>query len=382
MFLFNKKRRMTNEERILEYLNKVIPNSKINGNNVYLSKYKLTLEPHIRNIDDNGYIKVVDLFFYIKHELFCESFIEPITGMGETLDDAFQQCVGNFLIGPLHVIENCIKDKGDKNFETFFLDKRKSWQLFEGFVQGIRNEDEKRYIQIWSVIEEKIKERLGNRRIYWIKVYVGKFSNGEIISKCRINGVYNNDISEAISEYIKTWNSNKDIFSIKQYFIIKQNSETYSRYKFSEETVKKFTQKAIKILGDCNSKEKIEKLNANIYKITGNTNLAYEIRSFVPEILCELVFSNVKYSDRINIIKENYISFKFYKNQFTSYYWTYNEVANSYYNGKILEEEIRTIILLSSNYRNINNALNIGTKIQELKSAELILYAIKEYIPA
>jgi len=51
------------------------------------------------------------------------------------------------------------------------------------------------------------------------------------------------------------------------------------------------------------SEEKLKMLNNNIYEISGNLNLAYEIRSFIPEVLCELVFSNVRYSDSVSIIK-------------------------------------------------------------------------------
>ncbi len=382
MFLFKKKRVMTNEERIVEYLKKAIPNSKMNSNSVYLSKYKLTIEPCIRKIEDNSFAKVVELFFNMKHELFCESFMESAIGIGENLEEAFQQCIRNFLVGPLCVIKNCISDKSNENFETTFLGKRKSWKLFQSSVQGVGDEEEKECIHIWSAIGEKIKARFGNKKIYWIKVYVGRFSNGEIISKCRINGIYNTEISEEISEYIKTWKGNRDIYSLKQYFVIKQNSETYKECEFSEETVKEFTQKAIKILGICNSEGKLKKLNNDICEIAGNLNLAYEIRSFIPEVLCELVFSNVRYSDRVSIIKENNRSCNFYKNQFTSYYWIYNEVANNYYHSKILEEEIRTIILLSSSYDVINNALNIGAKIQDLKNVGITLYAFKEYIPA
>ncbi|OOM77985.1 hypothetical protein CLOBL_26400 [Clostridium sp. BL-8] len=382
MFLFNKKQVMTNEEKILGYLKKAIPSSKINGNGVYLSKYKLTIEPHIGKIDNNSLAKVVDLFFNIKHELFCESFIESATGIGKNLEEAFQQCVDHFLVGPLYVIKNCISGKSNENFETTFLGKRKGWQLFQGSIQGIRDEEEKKYIRIWSIIGEKAKARLGNKKIYWIKIYIGKFSNGEIISKCRINGVYNNEISDDISEYIKTWKGNRDIYSLKQYFLIKQHSETYSEYEFSEETVKEFTKRAVKVLGVCNSEEKLREVNDDIYKITGDLNLAYEIKSFIPEMLCELVFSNVKYGDRISIIKDNNRSLEFYKNQFTSYYWIYSELANNYYHSNVLEEEIKTIILLSSSYEVINNALDTGTKIQDLKNLEITLYAFKEYIPA
>lgn len=383
MFLFSKKRSVTNEEKVLAYLKRAISSSRILDNVVYVYKYKLTIEPQIVKIDDKGLAKIIDLSFSIKHELFNEPFVETTTGIGETVEEAFQQSINNFLMGPLYSITNCINDKYDESFETNFFGKKKNWKLFKNSIQGIQEKEEKQNIHIWSVIKEKIKERLGNKRIYWVKVYIARFSNDEINSECHINGMYNSEISEYISECAEILEINEGICMLKQYFVIKQDIETYNKYEFSEEAVKGFTKKVIKALGNCNSKGKYEKAAGDIYKITKNKNLAYEIRKFVPEILCELVFSNINYVDKVTIVKENETeSIKCYKNQFTNYYWIYNEVARDYYNHKIAEEEIKTILLLSSSYEIINKTLDDGIKIQDLKNVGIILHTAKEYVPA
>ena len=269
------------------------------------------------------------------------------------------------------------------NFETDFFGQRKSWNLTESCIQGIGEKEKEEHPYFWNMIGEKIKIRLGSKKMYWVKVYGAKLSNGEVSCECSINGVLNNEITRDIEEYAKTWNIKTDLCSLKQFFIIKQDDETYNEYMFSEDTVKEFTNEAIKIIAKCNCKEKFETLDNEIYKITGNVNLAYEIRSFIPEILCELVFDDASYTDKIMIVKENEEENTIcYKNQFTSYNWIHDIVANNYYNSKLTEDEVKTIVCLSASYNALNKAIKQGAKIGDLKNVGIGLRTIEGYIPA
>lgn len=382
MFLFSQRNVITNEEKILKILNSELKNSKIIGNSIYLYKHDLTIEPRIESLDNNGFAQIVEVSFIMKQEFFNESYIERTIGIGETVEKAFQKCVDNFFTGPFYSIKNCMNDKFDEHFETEFLGSRRTWELFESAVQGLYNESENQNIHIWDAIREKIKVRLGKKNIYFVKVYIARHSNGEISAECYINGNYNTNVSKDVLEDAKKWNINIDIYSIKQYFVIKQENCIANECEFTEEEVKEFTIKAIKVLGNCNSEEKLKMLNSDIFNITGNKNITFEIKNFITETLCELVFRNINYSDEINIIVENKTEkLKYYKNQFTNYYWIYNQVKNSYYNNTISEEEIKTILLLSWNYKVITNVLNNGIDINSLENISMILHAYEGYIP-
>lgn len=385
MFLFSQKRTMTDEEKILEYLSKDISGCEIKGDSIYLLKYHLTIKPLIENIIDDEVAKTVDLKFIMNHEIIKESISELVTGIGETLEEAFHMCVKNFLAGPFYCIKNSMIGKYDERFETSFVGRRKIWSLFKGLINGLQSEEAKQNIRIWNIIGEKVKDRLSNKKVYLIKVDIIRYSTGEIDTKCFINGILNNEISSDILEYSKAIEIYLNSYSLKQYFIIRQDDKTYEECEISEEVVKEFTKRAINVLGNQNKDEFEEKfriLDNDIYKITGNHSLAFEIMNFVPEILCELVFSNVNYTDEISIIKEDREkSFVCYKNQFTSYYSIYQEVLYNFFENKISEEEIRTIVLLSSSYKSINNALNNRMNIQNLKNVGITLYAYNEYIP-
>lgn len=379
MFLFRKKRIMMNEEKVLDYLKKAIPKSNIQNEYVYIPKYNLIIIPQIKNIIYKDNMVVIDLSFNIECQLIMGNYVEFSTGIGITIDEAIKNSVTNFLIGPFYCIRNLIESKYSESFETNFFGQKKEWVLFESPIQGIVNNEN---INIWKHIGKKIKDRLGNKSIYCIKIYTSLFSNGDINSECYINGIYNDDIAECISRYIENLQFNSSTLSLKQYFLIKQDIETYSEYEFSEEEIKEFTRKSLKILGKCNTDEKRENLYSDIYNIIGNRNLAYEIKRFIPEIICELVFKNINYTDSITIIKENDNEiYQGYKNQFTNYYWIYNETAYSYYNNHLLDEEIKTIMLLSSSYEIIDNTLNNGIEIQNIQKVGMTFYVFKEYVP-
>lgn len=382
MILFGQNKALSNSEKVLRCLINRIPDSTVRDGTVYLSKCNLTIETKIEKIDNSSLLKIADILFILKHPFFSEVYVESITGIGENIDKAIHKCVEGFLEGFLHCIRKCITNKPDECFETNFFGSKKLWSLYISNSQGKGYEKEKDDVDVWGAIGDKIKTRLGNKRVYFIKVYVSKHSNGEVISECYINEFYNYDISHMLLKCAENWKVKGNIFSYKQYFLIKQDDETYHKYEFSEEDVKEYTNHAIKILGNINSYENSNELDNRILNVTKNSNLAYEIRNLIPEILCEIVFRNVNYTDKITIIsRDKAKKIKCYKNQFTSYNWIYNEVASNYFSNKISDEEIRKIVLLSSSYDTINNALNNGIKIQELNNVGISLYSNEEYVP-
>lgn len=383
MFSFNDKKTLTNDKKVLECINRNIEGSEIQDNRVFLPKYDLTIEPYVRNIDEDGSAKVVEILFITKHKSLNEPIIESNAGMGVTIENAIEQSVANFSLGALSGIKNCIDEKFSRNFETDFFGQRKSWSLAESSIQGIGEMENEENPHFLSRIGEKIKIRLGNKKIYWIKVYADKFSDEKVNCECSINGVLNNEITKDLQEYARTWSVKTNFCSLKQFFIIKQNNETYNEYEFTEDEVKDFTEQTIKILADCNSEEKYKALDSQIYKIIGNMNLAYEIRSFIPEIFCELVFGSVGYADNIMMVKENQEeNIICYKSQFTSYNWIRDVVVGNYYNSKLTEDEVKTIVFLSASYNAINNAVKDGAKLEELDNVGMGLRVIEGYIPA
>ena len=127
-------------------------------------------------------------------------------------------------------------------------------------------------------------------------------------------------------------------------------------------------------------KEKFDNILKDISKITNDENLAFELKIFIPEILCELIFSEGKYIDKIMFIN-NDRNIEVYKNQFTSYYNIYESVSENLYNRKITKESIKKIICLSATYDAIEKVLKENKQLSNFRAIGVGMRISDKYRP-
>lgn len=374
------KAQLTNDEKVLETLKNVIEGSEVVNGDLLVSKYDLIIKSHVMKTQEYGELIMVELIFVMNHESFGESFVESLAGVGKTIEEALNQGILNFSNGVLNGIINSFNGKINEEFETSFFKLRKKWTLTRSCIQytGKRLDNENE--DFWDIIGEEIKARLGNKKLYLIKVYASKLKNGEARCECIINGILNKEISMIIEEYTKKWNVESKFSSIKEFFVIKQSDDTYIEYPHTKEEIIEFTNRAVKIIAECNTQEKYEKLDKDISCFTENIDVAYEIRSFIPEIFCELLFDEVGYSDRIILVRNNE-KIDGYKGQFSNYYWVYEAVINIYKSHRLTEAELKTIVSLSASYNAISEAIKNGSKISDLNNILVGLCGPEGYLP-
>lgn len=381
MFLDNnQKDKLTNDEIVLEYLKDMIEGSEVKGENIFVSKYNLTIKSHVMKSQKYGELIMAEIIFLMSHEYFGEPFVESLAGVGKTIEEALNQGSLNFINGVFTGIINSLNGNATEEFRTSFFYLNKKWTLTRSFIQKTGKRLDKDELDLWEMLSEKIKIRLGNKKLYLIKVYGSKLKNGEARCECVINGILNNEITRIIEDYVKSWTLESNFSSIKEFFIIKQSDDTYIEYPYKKEEIIDFSNRAITILAECNTQEKYESLDNDISSFTENIDLAYEIRSFIPEIFCELLFNEVGYSDKIILVRNNE-KINGYKEQFTSYYWIYEAVINFYRAHKLTEKQLKTIVSLSASYNAISEAIKNGSKINELNNVLVGLCGPEGYLP-
>ena len=376
----NDKIQLTNDERVLEYLKNIVEGSEVRGENLVIDKYNLTIKSHVMKTQKYGDLIMVELIFVMNHEYFGESFVESLAGVGKNIEEAINQGVLNFSNGVLNGIINCLAGNVDEEFETSFFELRKRWTLSRSFIQETGERSENKEKDMWKILGAEVKAMLGNKKLYLIKAYASKLKSGEVRCECIINGILNKEITLIIEEYAKEWNVETNFASIKEFFVIKQSDDTYIQYPYTKEEIMEFTNRTVKILAECNTQEKYEKLDKDISYFTKNIDVAYEIRSFIPEIFCELLFNEVGYSNKIILVKNNKKS-DGYKGQFTSYYWIYEAVINIYGSHKLTEAQLKVIVSLSASYNAISEAIKTGSKINELNNILVGLCGPDGYLP-
>lgn len=376
----NNKLQLTNDEKVLERLRNIIEESEVENGDLVISKYNLTIKSHVMKIKEYGELIMTELIFVMNHESFGESFVESLAGVGKTIEEALNQGIANFINGVFDVIINSLEGKINEEFETNFFTLRKKWTLTRSSIQYTGKRLDNEDVDFWGLLGEEIKLRLGNKSLYLIKVYASKIKNGETRCECIINGILNKEITMIIEEYTKKWDVETKFSSIKEFFIIKQSDDTYIKYPYTKEEIMKFTNNAVKIIAECNTQEKYEKLDKDISSFIENIDVVYEVKSFIPEIFCELLFDEVEYLDRIVLVRNNEKN-DGYKGQFTSYYWIYEAVINIYKSHRLTEAQLKTIVSLSASYNAISEEIKKGSKISDLNNILVGLCGPEGYLP-
>lgn len=369
------RKELTNEQKVIEVLNNVIKESTIKDEALYIEDVKLKIEAHVPKVNE-GFLQVV---FVLNHDKFDEPFVESVAGIGKNVDEAIQQAVASFSFSALCGITKALRDEEGIYIETSFYNTTKNFKLYKSCMSAQGEKISGDSVDYWDMLGNEIKKRLGNKKVYWIKIYAAKTKNS-VRCECRINGLINLDITKFINEFAEKWEAKTALYAEKQFFILVQDESTYVHYKFSKEQINEFVDRTLEFYGKCDTNEKYENLIDEIYNITRDMNLTSELYLFIPEIFCEFVCHEVSFQDGFTLLQEEKEILMF-KDQVTSYNWIYDNIGNKFRNNKFNQEQIRNIVTCSASLNSINKALNDGSEIQDLCMTTLGFNVGDEYRP-
>lgn len=367
---------LTNEEKVLHLLNERVENSVIKNNcSLFIEDIKLRIEVVIIKSTEN----TAHIVYVLNHSSFSEDLIETCAGIGATTDIALEQAVESFCFCALESITNALKDKSTENFECIFLNKINKFKVYKSCIafQG-ELETENEANDYLNIIRNHIKYRLGNKPVYWIKVYIAKV-NDTINCECRINGIVSQSLSNLLMNVAETWNVRTSLYSEKQYFVFMQDKETFLPYKFTKHEVENYTLKTIELFKDCNSPEKYDVIYQQIMYFCQDSSLAFDLFSLIPELFFSFAFPEVMSSEEI-ILSRYGDSITLCKDQLSTYSWILDVVDDKFRIGNLTNQELTNIVSCSASFKAMNIALNNGSAIKDLILNPLILNIPIDYV--
>ncbi|MBW6410986.1 DUF6348 family protein [Clostridium weizhouense] len=365
--------KLTNDEKVLEVLNRTIEDSEIDNGSLHIKDIDLTIGAHVAQVN-KGFIQVI---FILKHKIFDEDFIESVAGIGNDINTAIEYAVASFSLSSLCGLTHALKDEDGEKVKIKYCDKINEFKLYKSCLtaQGTRVAGE--CIDYWDLLGYEIKKRLGNKKVYYIKIYASK--TGESINcECRINGKVNIYINEIINKHINEWKIQDTLYSEKQFFVLIQVDSTYTPYKFTQQQISNITMKALDLYKKCDSQERYENLYIQIFNFCNDITLANDLFCFIPEIFCELLFPEVKYSEKIILLREHE-KIELFKEQLMSYYMIYNLIQRTIKNSYYEKDELMNIVSKSASFNVINQALNNGSEMKDLCMNALSFNVVNEY---
>ena len=344
---------------IFERLREYIPELQVDGDKAYLKELALSISASVETLRDDDDLSAVAVHYRISLPFSCEALSETCATTGADLEAALKNAAVNFYAGILSNTIDFLQGKSDDDFSTNFCGKKNDWRMTESnlVLMGKSSPTE----SYWGRINEGVKKRLGNGGFYYIKVFVAKQADGEIITEVRINDVLSRELSQLLEDYAGKLN-NESFCSQKQFFFIEQIS-VYDAYPYTREQIKDFVKDAVLIFADCNSDGKYENLRDDITEKVGDRLLACELRSFLPEICAEHHFPQMKYAETITLIKgEEQI--EVYRSRISSYEWIKGAVIDGFLTGGFPESAYGLLVSLSAIYNVTKQIKEKGSKLE------------------
>lgn len=348
------------ESKLLGFLNEMIEGSIIEETTFYIEDSGLKIEPKLVQLKKG----VAQVVFILRHECFQEEIVESVAGVGPTSEESMKNAVIQFITSAFTVMQCALKDEKGQALQIQVLEKENSFMLYKGNIlsQGVNKQEQAR--DYWELLGDQIKKHIGNKRVYFVKVYVAKTKDA-VICECRVNGRVYKSFNDKLTEIAQSWEVEGPIYSEKQIFILIQEESTYKPYPLTQKEVEQYILSSLLLYRQCDSQEAYDKLQATIVESCKVRSLGEELFCLIPEIFTEVIFDEVTYSEDVLMIRgEEEIEIS--KHQLTTYDWIYNIIERTIRAGYFEKAQVDHIISCSAMLNSINQALNDGSKLENL----------------
>jgi len=162
----------------------------------------------------------------MQKEYFPNGIEENIVGMGTNIQDKANMAIDNFINTTFLPIIDSFTDSHNDELD-FTINKNGTdilWhpKLGDLTLQG-NWESQPNGEPIFELLHEKLKSKLSNNKLNWLKVYIAKNKDSnEIHSECRLNNEPWEEGVSIVEEYAKTWVMTSGFQGMKQFIMFRK----------------------------------------------------------------------------------------------------------------------------------------------------------------
>lgn len=369
MALFGKKKNQPEPEEknpAKEIKTKVLEclNEKLNGNlydECVIMPRGFTIDVQIGRQDEKDGVKLLQVVFIVRNDEFDEALIEPVDAQGRTDDDTAKMAVEMFYGAVWHPINQSLNKTNPIHLSINYLRQHYDFDMYAQSVVRTSTSTGQPVMLI-NYIKHEIPKYIGSKKYYWVRIYLSKFKDRKVV-EVRINGSVCNELSHSYQAYVDSWNCNEQFMMEKQYAIFVQREDDKAPEEYKKEHVVSCAKQCIEMMENCNSRDEYMELVTKLEEITGDKNLASEIRIFIPEIFAKLTLGYREGDSLFLIEDDGTIEFK--KTQLRSYFYL-QQVVLEYFSKKPEQEKVMKIVSNSVAFRELKKAHEQGHEPKDL----------------
>ncbi len=376
MALF-KKKKQENEgsaaivEKEFDYQDAVLKalNAKLNGtlyDGCIIMPRGFTIDVKVGRRDEKEGIKLIQFIFLVSNDSFDEPLIDPVDAQGMTNEELVNMAVEIFYGGVWHPLDQSMFKKNPIHVPVTFLGQHYDFDMYAHSIVRIGVQD-KQPTMLIGIIGNEIPKYLGSKKYYWVRIYMAKHKNNEII-EVRVNGSICSELAKPLKPYIDTWDASERFICEKQYAIFVNRTD--DECPFKKEDVTNAGKFAIERMVKISNPEEYQQFCADLDEYTNNKDLATEVRIFIPEIFAKLTLGYEE-GDSLFLLtgdpgsEEGESKLEFRKTQLRSYFYL-QQVILEYLNTRPPQEDVQRIVFNSVAFRELRKAKEQGHEPKDL----------------
>lgn len=320
---------------------------------------------------------VAQIVFQLHHAWLEDPIMESIAASGSDPIEAVQLACEDFYRNIMCIYQKAFYEEGEERI-VGMTQFRHDFRIYKNQVHGMGKREGIMKQDFWEMLKQDLTLRLGNKKVYWIKVFTSKNSS-DVVCEVRINGREDHELSKQLLPYAQSWNSIGNYHTEKQNILLVQEESSFLPSDFTREDICQYTRKAIKWFEKCTSKEDYRKIREQLISTCRDDSLAYEIFSFIPEIYCKYVYSQAEYGSRLYLIQKGKKTKELYQSQLQSYSYVEETVMEHLKKENVDKRAIENVLCYSVHARAIQKAVAQGSAIEELIIPGIGYYVENEY---
>lgn len=356
MALFNKKKNQEEAEAASEkgfdYKSGILNalNEKLNGtlyDGCIIMPRGFTIDVKVGKSEEKENVNLLQVLFIVEHDDFDEPLIEPVDAQGPTPEDAAKMAADIFYGAVWHPIDQSMFKKNPIHIPVTFLNQHYDFDMYAQSIVRIGTSPDEKPVMLINGIINQMPKYLGSKKYYWVRIYLAKHKDREII-EVRVNNSVCSELAGPYKQYIDTWDASEKFLCEKQYAIFVQREE--DKCPFDKEVVMKTARAAIQKMLEIKNRDEYIKMAEELDEIAENKDIAAEVRIFIPEILAKMTLGYQEGDSLFLIENDSRIEFK--KTQLRSYFYIQQAVIE-FLNSRPSQEAVQKIVINSVAFREL-----------------------------
>lgn len=356
MALFKKKNQadetVTAETKEFDYKAEVLKalNEKLKGNlydECIIMPRGYTIDVKIGKHEEKEEVKLVQVIFIVNHDDFDEPLIDPVDAQGKNYEEAAKMAADIFYGGVWHPIEQAKEKKNPIHIPVTYLNQHYDFDMYAQSIVRIGTSTNAKPVMLLAFIKNEIPKYLGSKKYYWLRIYLAKHKDREII-EVRVNGSVCSELHKFFKPYIDSWDASSTFICEKQYGFFVQRED--DKCPFKKDDVVNTARAALEKMVKISNRDEYMAMADELEEIAGNKDIAAEVRIFIPEILAKLTLGYQEGDSLFLIDGDSKIEFK--KTQLRSYFYI-QQVVLEFLNKRPSQEDVQKIVLNSVAFREL-----------------------------